>query len=68
MGLGPLTVSLSEIVTVVVNGVPNVAPETLFRLTVNVSLPSAYESSTIGTENVCEVSPAANCTLPITFV
>src|SRR5438876_11759674 len=60
IGFGPFTVSLSLIVTVAVDGVPNVAPVGLLRPTRKVSFPSAYESSTIATEKVFdEASPAA---------
>src|SRR6266850_364031 len=58
IGLGPFVVSLSMIVTVAVDCVPNVAPDGLLRPTVKVSVPSAYESSIIATENDFEVSPA----------
>src|SRR5258707_6013603 len=61
IGFGPLLLSLSMIVTVAVDCAPKVAPEGLLRPTVKVSLPSAYESSTIATEKVFDVaSPAAH--------
>src|SRR5713101_3222826 len=60
IGFGPLVTSLSVMVTVAVACAPRVAPEGPLRLTVKLSLPSAYESSTMATEKVLEVSPAAN--------
>src|SRR5258708_2419692 len=68
IGLGPLLLSLSIIVTVAVDCAPSVAPEGLFRLMVKVSLPSAYESSTIATEKVFgDASPAAQIAVPWVF-
>src|SRR5712691_8521480 len=67
IGLGPLTVSLSMMVTVAVDCAPKVAPLGLLRLTVKVSLPSAYESSTMAIEKDLEVSPAANVMVPLVF-
>src|SRR5229473_482950 len=64
IGFGPFVLSLSMMVTVAVDCVPRVAPEGLLRLTVKVSFPSAYESSTMATEKDFEVSPAANCKVP----
>src|SRR6266849_3746122 len=64
IGFGPFTVSLSVIVTVVVLGEPSAVPLGLLRLIVKLSLPSAKESSTSGTENVLNVSPAANVRVP----
>src|SRR5260370_40359083 len=65
IGFGPLLLSLSMIVTVAVDCAPKVAPEGLLRPTVKVSLPSAYESSTIATEKDAEVWPAAKSSVPI---
>src|SRR5258708_38066997 len=68
IGFGPLLLSLSMIVTVAVDCAPKVAPEGLLRPTVKVSLPSAYESSTIATEKVFDVaSPAAHVAVPMVF-
>src|SRR5258708_4962333 len=64
IGLGPVVVSLSTIITVAVDCVPKLAPDGLLRLTVKVSFPSAYESSTIAMEKDLEVSPAANDIMP----
>ncbi len=61
-------VSLSTIITVVVDCVPSVAPDGLLRLTVKFSVPSAYESSMIATENDFEVSPAANVMMPMVLM
>src|SRR2546422_3561404 len=49
----------SMIVIGTVLGEPKVAPEALLNVSVKLSLPSAYASSTIGMEMVFEVSPAA---------
>src|SRR5712692_10112648 len=56
IGFGPFTRSLSLMVTVAVEGVLRVAPEGLLRLTRKVSVPSAYESSTMATEKVFGVA------------
>src|SRR5437867_11867843 len=65
IGFGPFTVSLSMIVTVAVDGVPNVAPVGLLRPTRKVSVPSAYESSPLATAKVYdEASPSAQLRLP----
>src|SRR5712692_1778526 len=66
--LGPVVVSLSTIITVVVDGVPSAAPVGLLRLTVKLSVPSAYESSMIATENDFEVSPEAKVTVPMVLM
>src|SRR5260370_15661546 len=68
IGFGPFVTSLSMMLTVAVEGAAKVAPEALLRLTRNVSVPSAYESSTIATENVFGVaSPAAHVSVPWVF-
>src|SRR5207245_9366023 len=59
IGFGPFVTSLSMIVTVAVDCAPSVAPLGLLRLTVNVSLSSTYESSMMATEDVFDVSSAA---------
>src|SRR6266705_1654840 len=69
IGFGPSTVSLSMMVTVAVDGVPKLAPVGLLRLTRKVSLPSAYESSTMATEKLFDVaSPAAHVNVPIVLM
>src|ERR1700687_5633130 len=68
IGFGPFVISLSMMLTVAIEGVLRVAPEGLLRLTRKVSVPSAYESSTIGTEKVFGVaSPAAHVNVPWVF-
>src|SRR5260370_42424936 len=68
IGLGPFVASLSVIVTVAIDCAPRVAPEGLLRLTRKVSVPSAYESSTMATEKVfADASPAAQVAVPIGF-
>src|SRR5260370_39794811 len=64
IGFGPFVLSLSMMVTVAVDCGPKVAPDALLRLTVKVSFPSAYESSTIAIEKDFEVSPAAKAIVP----
>ncbi len=65
IGLAPVAISLSMMLTVAVDGVPKAAPDGLLRLTVKVSGPSSYESSMMKAEMVFEVSPAANWRVPI---
>src|SRR5712692_9621766 len=64
-GLGPVVVSLSTIITVVVDCEPRLAPEGLVRLAVKLSVPSAYESSMMATENDFEVSFGAKVSVPM---
>src|SRR5260370_22261871 len=52
IGFGPFVTSLSMMLTVAMEGAARVAPEALLRLTRKVSVPSAYESSTMATEKV----------------
>src|SRR5229473_7113334 len=68
IGFGPLVPSLSMIVTVAVDGVVIVAPVGLLRRTRKVSVPSAYESSTMAIEKDFDVaSPAAHVNVPMVF-
>src|SRR6266849_2850163 len=68
IGLGPFVASLSVIVTVAVDCAPRVAPEGLLGLIRKVSVPSAYEASTMATEKVfADASPAAQVAVPIVF-
>src|SRR6266852_6186891 len=65
IGFGPLLTSLSVIVTVAVDCAPRVAPLGLLSPMVKVSVPSAYESSTMATEKVFgDASPAAQVAMP----
>ena len=56
----PASESLSTIVTVALLTAPMLAPNTLVRNTVKVSLPSTTQSSIIGTRNVPNVWPLVN--------
>src|SRR6266571_1399195 len=67
IGFRPVIASLSVMVTVAIDCAPSVAPEGLLRLTRKVSVPSAYESSTMAIEKDFEVSPAANDMVPMVF-
>ena len=60
-----MTLSLSTMATVANDGVAKVAPDGSLRVTRKSSLPSAYESSMIATENDLEVSPAAKDNVPM---
>src|SRR5258707_14423908 len=68
IGFGPFVASLSVMVTVAINGALSVPPEGLLRPTRKVSVPSAYESSTIAIEKDFDVaSPAAQVNVPSVF-
>src|SRR5439155_25050460 len=67
IGFGPLLLSLSMMVTVAVDCAPSVAHDGPLRLTVKLSLPSAYESSTMATEKDLEVSPGAKLMVPSVY-
>src|SRR5438552_6507939 len=68
IGFVPFVASLSMMVTVAVDCAPSVAPEGLLRPMVKVSVPSAYESSTMAIEkDFDDASPAAQVAVPIVF-
>ena len=64
IGLVPLVVSLSVTVTVAVFGEPSAAPLGLLRLIVKLHCLQHSHRQPSGTENVLNVSPAANVRVP----